>query len=69
MDKKNSSKENIEEILEKSMFASRWFMAPVYIVLSVSLAVIMIKVVQEFIHYIPLFLVNTKNLLFFKILI
>ena len=49
------SKEQIEEVLEKSMFASRWFMAPVYIVLSVSLAVIMLKVIQEFINYLPLF--------------
>mgnify|MGYP001207647345 CR=1 FL=1 len=57
---------NIEELLEKSMFASRWFMAPVYIVLSISLAVIMIKVVQEFIHYIPLFLgLSIKDLLLF----
>ena len=66
MDKKNIVKENIEELLEKSMFASRWFMAPVYIVLSISLAVIMIKVVQEFIHYIPLFLgLSIKDLLLF----
>jgi len=66
MNKNNSIKEIIEEVLEKSMFASRWFMAPVYIVLSISLAVIMIKVVQEFIHYIPLFLgLNIKDLLLF----
>ena len=66
MNKNHSIKEKIEEILEKSMFASRWFMAPVYVVLSISLAVIMIKVVQEFIHYIPLFLgLNIKDLLLF----
>ena len=53
---KRSSKEQIEEVLEKSMFASRWFMAPVYIVLSFSLAIIMVKVVQEFLNYLPLFL-------------
>jgi len=64
--KNHSLKQNVEELLEKSMFASRWFMAPVYIVLSISLAVIMIKVVQEFIHYIPLFLdLNIKDLLLF----
>ena len=50
------AKEQIEEVLEKSMFASRWFMAPVYIVLSASLAVIMLKVIQEFTNYLPLFL-------------
>ena len=63
---RRTSKEQIEEALEKSMFASRWFMAPVYIVLSISLAVIMLKVVQEFIVYIPLFLdLNIKELLLF----
>ena len=60
------SKEQIEEVLEKSMFASRWFMAPVYIVLSVSLAVIMLKVIQEFINYLPLFFdLKIKELLLF----
>mgnify|MGYP001369417461 FL=1 len=66
MKEKNTLKDYIEEILEKSMFASRWFMAPVYIVLSISLAVIMLKVVQEFLHYIPLFIgLNIKDLLLF----
>ena len=55
MNEKKILKDYIEETLEKSMFSSRWFMAPVYIVLSISLAVIMLKVVQEFLHYIPLF--------------
>ena len=63
---KRTSKEQIEEALEKSMFASRWFMAPVYIVLSFSLAIIMLKVVQEFISYLPLFLdLKIKELLLF----
>ena len=66
MKEKNKLKDYIEETLEKSMFASRWFMAPVYIVLSISLAVIMLKVVQEFLHYIPLFIdLNIKDLLLF----
>jgi len=66
MNKKKTITDFIEEILEKSMFASRWFMAPVYVVLSISLAVIMIKVVQEFIHYIPIFIdLNIKDLLLF----
>tara|TARA_B100000959_G_scaffold282423_1_gene348775 strand:- start:122 stop:658 length:537 start_codon:yes stop_codon:yes gene_type:complete len=66
MNKKNILGHKIEEFLEKSMFASRWFMAPVYVVLSISLAVIMIKVVQEFLHYVPLFIsLNIKDLLLF----
>ena len=53
MSKKSKFRETIEQGLEKSMFASRWFMAPVYVVLSFSLAVIMLKVIQEFLHNIP----------------
>ena len=49
-------KEKIEDLLERVMFASRWLMAPVYVALSLSLFFITIKVVQEFIHYIPLIL-------------
>ena len=41
-------RDKIEDVLERSMFASRWLMAPVYVVLSLSLAFIMIKVLQEF---------------------
>ena len=55
MTKKNGFLPYVEEKLEVSMFASRWFMAPVYVVLSISLAVIMLKVVQEFVHNIPIF--------------
>ncbi len=48
------------------MFASRWFMAPVYVVLSLSLAVIMLKVVQEFIHNLSMFYdMDIRSLLLF----
>ena len=64
--KKNNILRNIEEKLEISMFASRWFMAPVYVVLSLSLAIIMFKVVQEFIFNIPEFnSMDNKSLLLF----
>ena len=49
-------KEKIEDLLERGMFASRWLMAPVYVALSISLLFITIKVVQEFMHYLPLIL-------------
>ena len=66
MKKKGTFRENIENTLESSMFASRWFMAPVYVVLSLSLAIIMLKVVQEFIHNIPAFYaMDIRNLLLF----
>ena len=66
MKKKGTFRESIENTLESSMFASRWFMAPVYVVLSLSLAVIMLKVVQEFMHNIPLMItMDIRNLLLF----
>ena len=66
MHKKSKFRENLENTLESSMFASRWFMAPVYVVLSLSLAVIMLKVIQEFIHNIPTFYaMDIRNLLLF----
>ena len=55
MIKKTGLIKQVEEKLEESMFASRWFMAPVYIVLSISLAVITLKVIQEFVNNIPAF--------------
>ena len=66
MNKKSKFREDLENTLESSMFASRWFMAPVYVVLSLSLAVIMLKVVQEFMHNIPLMInMDIRNLLLF----
>ena len=56
----------IENFVERSMFASRWFMAPVYIVLSITLFVIMVKVIQEFIHELSHFWhMNISELLLF----
>ena len=43
----------LEDLLEKSIFASRWLLAPIYIVLSISLFFITIKVVQELLHFAP----------------
>ena len=66
MNKKSKFRENLENTLESSMFASRWFMAPVYVVLSLSLAVIMLKVVQEFIHNLSMFYdMDIRSLLLF----
>lgn len=59
-------KDLLENILERGIFASRWFMAPVYVVLAISLGFIAIKVVQEFIHIVPLmFEMEIKNLMLF----
>ncbi len=56
----------IENILERGIFASRWFMAPVYVVLAISLGLIALKVIQEFIYIIPLlYEIKMKELMLF----
>lgn len=42
-----------EKAIEKTIFTSRWLMAPFYLGLSVMLGVLMIKFVQELIHIAP----------------
>ena len=54
-------RKKLEDILEKSMFSSRWLLAPIYIVLSLTLFVIMMKVIQEFIHEFSHFLEMSIN--------
>ena len=54
-------KDKIEKLLEQSMFSSRWFMAPVYIVLSITLFIIMAKVVQSFVHELFHFFAMSMN--------
>jgi len=46
-------RDNLEDLIEKGIFSSRWLLAPIYIVLSISLIFITIKVFQELIHIIP----------------
>ena len=43
----------LENTLEKFIFASRWLLAPIYVILSISLFFITIKVLEEFISFIP----------------
>ena len=43
----------IEHTLERLIFASRWIMAPFYLGLVVSLAMLLVKFVQELIHVAP----------------
>ena len=54
-------KKQFENFLEKSIFSSRWLLAPIYIVLSLTLFVIMVKVIQEFIHEFSHFLEMSIN--------
>jgi uncharacterized protein (TIGR00645 family) len=43
----------MEGFLERAMFASRWFMAPFYVGLVVSLVLLLIKFLQELLHIVP----------------
>tara|TARA_B100001996_G_C18595953_1_gene567893 strand:- start:3 stop:563 length:561 start_codon:yes stop_codon:yes gene_type:complete len=51
--KKTSLREKTENLVESGMFASRWLMAPIYIILCFSLAIITFKVLQHFALHIP----------------
>ena len=56
----------LENLLEKSIFASRWLLAPVYIVLSISLFFITVKVIQELIYFAPIVLsTELKDMMLF----
>lgn len=43
----------IENAMEQFLFASRWLMAPFYLGLVVALALLMLKFIQEIIHFLP----------------
>lgn len=43
----------IESVIEKVIFQSRWLLAPIYLGLVCSLAVLMVKFVQGFLHMLP----------------
>lgn len=43
----------MERSLERLIFASRWLMAPFYVGLVLALAMLLVKFVQELVHYIP----------------
>ena len=40
----------IESVLEKTLFASRWLLAPFYLGLAISIGILLIKFVQELFH-------------------
>ena len=43
----------MERSLERLIFASRWLMAPFYVGLVLALAMLLVKFVQELLHYVP----------------
>ena len=65
-EKRVSIKSNLENTIETGMFASRWLMAPIYVILCLSLALITFKVLQHFIVSLPLIVdMNLKEVLLF----
>ena len=59
-------RETLEKNLEKGLFASRWFIAPVYVILAISLGIITLKVIQEFIHVVPhMFSMTVREVMLF----
>jgi uncharacterized protein (TIGR00645 family) len=44
------SREMIESVLEKTVFASRWLLAPFYVGLAIGIGILLIKFVQELFH-------------------
>ncbi len=56
----------LEDFLERLIFASRWLLAPIYIVLCLSLLFITVKVLQETVNYLPVMLVqDVKGIMLF----
>lgn len=43
----------VEESLEQILFASRWLMAPFYLGLVISLALLLFKFIHELLHFLP----------------
>ncbi len=58
----------IESLIEKTLYASRWLMAPVYLGLSLLLLGLVVKFFQEMIHIAPELLHMTEQTLILKIL-
>ncbi len=59
---------NIEFIVERLMYASRWLLAPVYFALSLALLALSIKFFQELYHFLPHILEISESELILKLL-
>lgn len=58
----------MEKFLEKTLYASRWLLAPVYLGLSLLLLIIAVKFFQELVVFLPKLLVLDTNSLILKVL-
>ncbi len=54
----------MENFIEKTMYASRWLLAPIYLGLSIAILLLGIKFFQEIIHIVPaIFSISEVNLI------
>jgi uncharacterized protein (TIGR00645 family) len=45
--------QRLQRLLERGLFAARWLLAPVYVVMVLLLLLIVIKMVQQFVNAMP----------------
>lgn len=60
--------EKIENSLEKTMYASRWLLAPIYVGMSLGLIALFFKFFEELFHLLPHLLDVTEETLVLKLL-
>lgn len=58
----------MERLIERSMYASRWLLAPIYLGLSLALIALTVKFFQEFIHVFPHLLEKSESQLVLLVL-
>ncbi len=58
----------IEKVIEKTMYASRWVLAPVYLGMSLALFALAIKFFQELFYFLPMILEFNESELILKLL-
>lgn len=60
--------EKIENSLEKTMYASRWILAPIYVGMSLGLLALFLKFFEELYHLLPHLLDISEDMLVLKLL-
>ncbi len=58
----------IERIIERSIYACRWLLAPIYLGMSIALMALTVKFFQELYHFIPAILDMSEGALTLKLL-
>jgi len=51
----------MEKMIEKSLYAARWVLAPLYLGLSLALLLLTLKFFQEALHFLPLIFSTTES--------